>query len=91
MSHDADREASKDTATDRRTSVRSQNQTAILESGQQKGVKFSAGNPTEKLDSVSREADKDCGPGEDVSTCEVLNIHDEKHTQIRYIVVSKLK
>lgn len=62
----------------------SQNQTAILENGQQKEVQTAAGDPTEKLESVSREEDKDCGREEDVSTCEVLNTHPDIYTQIRH-------
>jgi len=62
--------------------VPSQNQTAILDSGQQQGVQIAAGESTEKLDLVSREGDSDCGPEEDVSTCEVLNIHCDKYTRI---------
>jgi hypothetical protein len=68
MSHDVDTEASNGTATGCPTiSVRLQNQTAISESGQQQGVQTAAGNPTEKLDSVSREVDKEYDPEEDVS------------------------
>ena len=79
LSHDVETEACNGTATDcLTTSVRLQNETAILENGQQQGVQTAADNPTEKLDLVSREEDKNCGPEEDVSTCEVLNIHSDK-------------
>ena len=85
VSDDVDTEATNGTATDcLTTSVPSHNQTAILESGQEQGVLTTAGEPTETLDSVSREEDKDCGSEEDVSTCEVLNTHSEKYTQIRH-------
>jgi hypothetical protein len=56
-----------------------------LESEQQQGVQTAAGDSTEKLDLVSREADRNCGQEEDVSTCEVLNIHYDKYIQIQQI------
>ena len=85
-SYDLHTEAYNGTATDcLTTSVRSQDQTAILESGQQQGVQTAAGDSTEKLDSVSREVDVDCGPQDSVSACEILNIHSGKYTQIHHI------
>ena len=84
MSHDVYTEASKGTANDcLTTSVPSENQTAMLECGQQQGVQTATDDLTEKLDLVSREQDRDCGPEEDVSTCEVLNIHSNKYTLIQ--------
>lgn len=51
LSHDVDTEECNGTATDcLTTSGLSQNQTAILESGQHQGVQTAAGDPTEKLD-----------------------------------------
>jgi broad-specificity NMP kinase len=85
-SHDVETKACNRSAADcLTTSVRSQNQTAILESGQQQGVHTAAGDRTEELDSVSREGHKDCGPEEDVSTCKIFNIHRDKYTQIQHI------
>jgi type II secretory pathway component PulK len=73
MSHDVDTEASNGTANGCPTiSVRSQKQTAILESGQQQGVQTAVSDPTEKFDLVSTKEDKDCGPEEEVRTCEVF-------------------
>jgi hypothetical protein len=67
MSHDADTEAINGTATDcLTTSVRSENRTAILESGQQQELQTAAGDLTEKLDLVSREEDRNCGTEGDV-------------------------
>jgi hypothetical protein len=69
VSHDVDTEACNRSAPNRlTTSVRSQNLTAVLESGQQQGVQTAAGEPTEELDSVSRDVDKFCGPEDGVST-----------------------
>ena len=86
MRRDVHTEAYNGTATDcLTTSVRSQDQTAILDSGQQQGVQTAACDQTEKFDSVSREVDVDCGPQDGVSACEILNIHSGKYTQIHYI------
>jgi hypothetical protein len=86
VSPDVDTEACNPSANDcLTTSVRSQNLTAILESGQQQVMRIAAGDPTEELDSVSREVDKDCGPEEDVSTCKFLNIHSHKYPPIQQI------
>ena len=70
MTHDVDREASKSTVK--------------LESEQEQWAQTAADDPTEKLDLVSREEEKDCGLEEDVSTCEILNIQSE-YIQIRQI------
>jgi len=72
MNHDVDTESCDGTATDCLTTlVPSQNQSATLESGQVQGVQKAAGEPTETLDLVRREEDKDCSPEEDVSAYEV--------------------
>jgi hypothetical protein len=65
--------------------VQSQNQTVLLESVQQQGVRTAAGDSTDELDSVSREVDKDCGPEAEVSAFKVLNIHSDKYAQIQQI------
>jgi hypothetical protein len=65
--------------------VQSQNQTAILESGQQQGVRTAAGDQTDELVSVSLEIHRDCGPEAEVNACKVFNIHGDKYTQIQQI------
>jgi hypothetical protein len=79
LGHDVETEACNGTATDCvTTSVGSQDQRTILESGQQQGVQTAAGNPTEKLDLGSRKEENNCGPEKAVSTCEILNTHSDK-------------